>query len=107
MGAFWSAVSTYGNVILSFLVFLVLARLLTPDEFGIVAVASVFVDIILIVSRGGLPEAVIQRPVLEEEFADTAFWLSTGGGFLLCIILVLLALPIAQLFSMPELGRCS
>lgn len=104
VGAFWSAVSTYGNVILSFLVFLVLARLLSPDEFGIVAIASVFVDIILIVSRGGLPEAVIQRPVLEEEFADTAFWLSTGGGLVFAVLLALAAPGIAQLFSMPDLA---
>ncbi len=38
--ALWSAVGGYGNVFLSFAVFLILARLLTPDEFGLVAIAT-------------------------------------------------------------------
>lgn len=102
-GVVWSAVNTYGNVVLSFVVFLVLARLLSPTEFGLVAIASVFVDLVLIVSRGGLPEAVVQRPALEEEFADTAFWLSTTVGALLSVILVLVAPVISNLFTLPEL----
>lgn len=103
LAAFWSAIGSYGNVFISFLVFLILARLLAPDEFGIVAIATVFIDIILVVARGGLPEAIIQRPDLEEEYADTAFWLSTVSGTVLCLALMLAAPFLASLFGMAEL----
>ena len=102
--ALWSAIGGYGNVFLSFVVFLILARLLTPDEFGLVAIATVFVDIILVIARGGLPEAVLQRPELEEDYADTAFWFSLAWGAALCALLSLAAPFIANLFGLAELG---
>ncbi|AMD58252.1 hypothetical protein AWN88_08725 [Agrobacterium tumefaciens] len=102
--ALWSAVGGYGNVFLSFAVFLILARLLTPDEFGLVAIATVFVDIILVIARGGLPEAVVQRPQLEEDYADTAFWFSLGWGAALCVALSVAAPFLAGLFGLAELG---
>lgn len=102
--AMWSAVGGYGNVFLSFAVFLILARLLTPDEFGLVAIATVFVDIILVIARGGLPEAVVQRPQLEEDYADTAFWFSLGWGAALCVALSVAAPFLAGLFGLAELG---
>ncbi|MFK3781085.1 lipopolysaccharide biosynthesis protein [Agrobacterium sp. NPDC089420] len=102
--ALWSAVGGYGNVFLSFAVFLILARLLTPDEFGLVAIATVFVDIILVIARGGLPEAVLQRPQLEEDYADTAFWFSLAWGGALCALLAAAAPLLAVLFGLAELG---
>ena len=102
--ALWSAVGGYGNVFLSFVVFLILARLLTPDEFGLVAIATVFVDIILVIARGGLPEAVLQRPELDEDYADTAFWFSLLWGAVLCALLSLAAPFLAGLFGIAELS---
>jgi len=102
--ALWSAVGSYGNVFLSFIVFLILARLLAPDEFGLVAIATVFVDIILVIARGGLPEAVLQRPQLDEDYADTAFWFSLLWGAVLCALLSLAAPFLADLFRIAELS---
>jgi O-antigen/teichoic acid export membrane protein len=101
--AAWVAVGNYANIAISFLIFVVLARLLSPVEFGIVAVASVFLDVLLVVARGGLPDAIVQKHDLKEEFADTAFWVSTGSGILCCLILFALSGPIALVFKMPEL----
>jgi len=41
-GIFWAAIQKWGNQAISFFVFLILARLLEPDTFGLVAMASVF-----------------------------------------------------------------
>lgn len=103
VAAGWAAMGTVGNTILSFIVFLVLARLLKPAEFGVVAVATVFVDALLVLSRGGLPDAIVQRPELDELYADTAFWVSAGLGVTCCALLMLGSFPIAIIFRMPEL----
>lgn len=101
--AMWAAVSSAGNQILSFVVFVVIARLVTPEEFGIVALAVLLVELSLILSAAGLSDAVIQRPDLEEEAADTAFWTSLGLGTLFAGLSLLLAAPVAALFATPQL----
>ncbi|WP_247508225.1 lipopolysaccharide biosynthesis protein [Bradyrhizobium sp. 1] len=102
--AAWVAVGNYANILISFVIFVVLARLLSPMEFGIVAVATVFLDVLLLVARGGLPDAIVQRHDLTEEYADTAFWVSAGSGIVCCLILFGLSYPISLGFGMPELS---
>ncbi|SDO31509.1 polysaccharide transporter, PST family [Methylobacterium phyllostachyos] len=99
----WVALASVGNVVLSFGVFLVLARLIAPAEFGMVAIAAVFIDILQIVARCGLPDAVVQRADLDEYFAATAFWVMLGTGVLCTVALAASAGPIAWIFDLPEL----
>ncbi|MCJ2136289.1 lipopolysaccharide biosynthesis protein [Methylobacterium sp. J-026] len=99
----WVALASVGNVVLSFGVFLVLARLIAPAEFGMVAIAVVFIDILQIVARCGLPDAVVQRVDLDEDFAATAFWVMLAAGGLCGGALVALSGPIAWVFDLPEL----
>jgi PST family polysaccharide transporter len=99
----WVALASVGNVVLSFGVFLVLARLIEPAEFGLVAVAAVFIDILQIVARGGLPDAVVQRADLDEDFAATAFWVTLASSVVYAAALVGLSWPIAWLLDLPEL----
>lgn len=99
----WVAVASVGNVTLSFGVFLVLARLIGPAEFGMVAIAAVFIDILQIVARCGLPDAVVQRADLDEDFAATAFWVMLATGALCAAGLAALSGPIAWIFDLPTL----
>lgn len=99
----WVAVSTIGNVVFSFVVFLILARLLQPAEFGLVAVAVVFIDILMIVTRGGLPDYVVQRDDTSKSLVDTAFMVSLATGLFYCLVLLAAAGPIAALLRLPEL----
>ncbi len=99
----WVAVSTIGNVLFSFVVFLILARLLQPAEFGLVAVAVVFIDILLIVTRGGLPDYVVQRHDISKSLLDTAFLVSLATSLFYCLVLLAAAGPVAALLRLPEL----
>jgi len=78
-----------------FLIFVVLARLLTPIEFGLVAFLSLFVDLSRGVIFGGIPEALIQRRDWSDEAANTAFWLNVVStlGFVVFAVAVALMLP--------------
>ena len=66
-------------------------------------IAAVFIDILQIVARCGLPDAVVQRADLDEDFAATAFWVMLGSGALYAAALVAVAGPIAAMFDLPEL----
>jgi PST family polysaccharide transporter len=66
-GIFWSAIQDCGSQIGSLIVFSVLSRLLEPKDFGLVALASVFMAFMQIFLDGGFTQALIQRQEIERE----------------------------------------
>lgn len=99
----WSAIDRWGNRIVSVVVLVVLARLLDPKSFGILAAASIFIEYLELFVSQGIGFAIIQRRNLEPQHLNAAFWVNTTGGALLSIVLWLSSRVIADLFSMPEL----
>jgi O-antigen/teichoic acid export membrane protein len=79
-----------------------LARLLTPEQFGVAAIVLVFASLVLVFSDLALGAALVQAKTLTEEDRSTAFWTSVGAGFVFCVAGVLLSGPIASLFGEPE-----
>lgn len=74
----WSYVLTSGRAFMTLGVSLLLARLLGPEAFGIIAMATVFVLFVEMFVGQGLAAAVVQRPQLTETHLDTAFWITAG-----------------------------
>ena len=60
-GVFWNAVAKYSGIIVQLGVTAILARLITPEEFGVVAIATVLITFFSIFSDMGLGSAIIQR----------------------------------------------
>ena len=60
----------------------ILARLLSPDEYGLAAMALVLASLVIVFSDVALGAAIVQRPQLSEEDKSTAFWTSVGVGVL-------------------------
>jgi O-antigen/teichoic acid export membrane protein len=104
-GSRWTAFQFGGSRLATFLVFLVLARLLTPEEFGVVAIATVFVALLQLLAEGGFSQALIQRRDLEPGHVDTVFWTSVGTGLLLAVGLALAARPLSVLYGQPLLAE--
>lgn len=102
-GVAWSFVEKWGQQGITFVVFLILSRLLTPETFGLVASATVFTAFVQILLDQGLLEAVVQRDTLDKEHLDTAFWAALMMGGVLTIIGVAGADLVARFFSEPEL----
>jgi PST family polysaccharide transporter len=82
-GILWSVIQKWGREAISFLTFIALSRLLVPEAFGLVALASVFTVFIQIFLDQGFSAAIVQRANLEREHLDTAFWISILVGILL------------------------
>ncbi|MDZ8024384.1 MAG: MOP flippase family protein [Nostoc sp. DedQUE11] len=102
-GVVWSAIQNWGRQAIAFIVFFVLARLLGPEAFGLVAAASVFLSFIQIFLDQGFSSALVQRKELEPEHLDTAFWTNIGIGLLMTAFSIAAAELVANFFSQPEL----
>jgi O-antigen/teichoic acid export membrane protein len=72
-GMLWMGYGKAAFAILQLVVLGVLARLVTPAEFGVVSAALVVIGVSAIVSQLGLGPAIVQRPQLESRHLDTAF----------------------------------
>lgn len=98
-GVFWSAAGNWGNQLSTFLLFLVLSRLLSPRAFGTVALATVFTTFTKVLAEQGLADAIIQRPEVDKRQLDTAFWTNLGVALVLMVALIGTAPLIANAFD--------
>lgn len=80
------------NNLSSMLIFIVLARLLSPAEFGIVAFATIFIDLSRVLVVAGIPDVLIQREHWDDRVASTAFWANLLLGLLISLGLNLVML---------------
>jgi PST family polysaccharide transporter len=101
-GLTWTFIHTWGGQLLSLVVFLILARLLTREEFGLVALAAIFVAFAQLLIDQGFGDAIIQRPSVTRGHIDTAFWVAIATGTLLSVIGIVIAQPLAALLARAE-----
>lgn len=102
-GVAWSAIENWGNQAIYFVLFLVLARLLPPDAFGLVSLAGVFISFMMVFADQGISDAIVQRQELEPEHLDTAFWANLGVSALLTIFSIAAAPYVSNFFHQPQL----
>jgi O-antigen/teichoic acid export membrane protein len=103
-GVFWSAAGNWGYQLTTLVVVVMLSRLLTPEAFGLVALASVFTALMKLLTEQGLADALVQRRELDPEHLDTAFWMSASVGVLMSAGLVASSWLIADLVNQPDLA---
>jgi O-antigen/teichoic acid export membrane protein len=100
----WSSVQIVVEQISLFGIFVVLARLLDPATFGVVALAVIFVEVAKVIASNGLSSAVVQINALSESAADTAFWINMLLSVALGALMALLSSPLAKLLHQPQMG---
>jgi PST family polysaccharide transporter len=79
----------------------VLARLLTPEAFGVVAVAMTTIVALEVVKDLGTGAAVIQRPSVDQRLLSSVFYLNIVAGFVAAGLMVVGAPLIAEFFDVP------
>lgn len=99
----WSAIETGARYGISFLVGIVLARLLSPDEYGLIGILTIFINFFNVIVDGGFTNAIIRKQGAKDIDYCTVFYINFCVSFLLCIILFLCAPIIAQYFDREEL----
>ncbi len=102
-GVFYTALAKYSGIFISIIIGAILARLLTPDEFGIVALVTVFVSFFNLLSDFGIGPAVIQNQSLTDEDIQSIFSFYILIVIILAVIFFLIAPFIAKFYNKPEL----
>lgn len=97
-GLLWSAVSRFGLNGLIFVKGIILARLLGPEDFGLLAMVSVFTVIATGVTDFGFSQSVIQKKDLSHADQCTAFYANTCIGALMALLLAYSAPQIAAFY---------
>lgn len=102
-GVYWTFFNQMSNNGLSFVVGIILARLLTAEDYGITALPSIFIALSAVVIGGGFGTALIRKPEITEADLSTAFYYSFGMGLLMYACLFVAAPWIADFYNTPVL----
>jgi lipopolysaccharide exporter len=97
----WKTVQLVADQGVSLLRFLVLARLLAPEDFGLLAIATVAVDLLLALTNVGLQPALVQLRSRDRRHYDAAWTVGSLRGLLLSVLLFVGSGPIAAIYGEP------
>ena len=102
-GVFWSAVERYSLQVVQFLLKLVIARILIPDDYGLIGMIAIFMAVSQIFIDGGFSNALIQKKERSEADYNTVFYINFGISVLIYLILFFCAPLIASFYEQPLL----
>jgi PST family polysaccharide transporter len=102
-GGVVSVAMQYGNGILQILAAAVLARLLTPGDFGLVAIVTVLTSFASLLIDFGLGDVTTQRSKITPSQISSLFWISSGVGLAVAVALAAASPLIAAVYREPEL----
>ena len=102
-GVSWSLIDNVASSGISFLVGIVLARILTPAEFGLLGMITVFIAVSNSIVDSGFSSALIRKSDANNTDYNTVFYFNLLLGILLYLLLFLCAPAISAFFHEPEL----
>ena len=102
-GLIWSGLSHGGRQLSQLVIVSILAHLLSPNDFGLLAMATVFTNLATLIAELGVGYALIQKQDVEEKHYSSAFWLNIFIGLLLTIIFIFISPLIAKFYNKPSL----
>lgn len=106
-GFLWSSAGTLGNGLVSLLVTTVLARILTPEDFAIVALLTVFVTVSNVLVDSGFSQAIIRDDNLSAQDLSSVFLFNMTLSICLYGLLFAVSPYIAGFYDLPELAFLS
>jgi teichuronic acid exporter len=98
-GLLWSSIQLFGTQGIGFFVSIILARLLLPSEFGLIAMLGIFMGVGAVLINGGLTQSLIRTQETDEEDFATVFYFNLVGSILIYIIIFLCAPLIASFYK--------
>lgn len=102
-GAVWSVLQIGGRQLISIGSTAILARLVTPDDYGLLGMVTTLTALLLVFSDMGLSWATVQRKELSQAQVSNLFWLNAVAGLLLWGLCILLAPWVASFYARDEL----
>lgn len=106
-GTAWSMIDSVANQGITFLVGLVLARLLTPEEYGLIGIIMIFVAVFNSIVDSGFSSALVRKTDVKDIDYNTVFITNLTLSFVLFFVMFFCAPWIAQFFQQPQLEPLS
>lgn len=104
-GLTWSFIDQFANLGITFVVGIVLARLLTPREFGLIGMISIFIAVSYTFVNSGFTQALIRKKNCSQTDYSTVFYFNLAASIIFFIILFTASQVISDFFQEPELKR--
>ena len=104
-GIAWSAVEKYSRMIIGFISGIILARLLTPCDYGCIGMLAIFMELAESITNSGFSSALIQRKRPSQEDYSTIFFWNIGMAMVMYAILYFCAPAIARFYDIPLLSK--
>jgi len=104
-GAYWTGTSSVVVTVLHFAQLAVLARLLVPEDFGLMAMMMVVIGFAQAFADMGISNAIIHRQDTTDEHLSSLYWLNILAGTVLFLLLVATVPAIEALFAEPRLAE--
>ena len=102
-GAAWTVAMRFSMRGIGLVSTVILARLLVPADFGLVAMATIIFGLVEVMGRFGFGVFLIQKQNAGHDYYDTAWTLSILRGVVTCGLLFVIAMPVADFFGDPRL----
>jgi O-antigen/teichoic acid export membrane protein len=102
-GLYWKFAEQFSNYGIKFIIGIVMARMLSPSDYGITALPGVFMAITYIFANGSFGQALIRKTDLKEEDLSTAFYYSMVVGIFFYTLLFFASPWIADFYDTPVL----
>jgi len=102
-GLVWTAAARFSAQLLSWASFVIVARLLTPADFGVVTGASTFTGIIALIAEFGLGSAIIARPSLTSTEKSQLLGASVLAGLLAMLVCLAMSIPLSKVLKLAAL----
>lgn len=102
-GLFWKLMENGGAQGVQFLVSIILARLLSPEEYGVVGVILIFVTIANVLVQNGFSTALIQKRKVDDTDFSSVFFFNMAASAVIYLVLFLAAPGIASFYSNQEM----
>lgn len=100
----WGVIDNFANSGVTFLVGLVLARLLSAEEFGVLGIITIFINLSITIIDGGLATALIRKKNVNELEYNTVFYSNLCISIFLMLLLLVSSDLIASFFEQPILS---
>ena len=101
--AIWSFLERFSSEIIAFVIGIVLARLLTPHDYGVVGITTIFIVFSNVIIESGFTNALIRKSNRTEDDLSTAFYFNVLVGVFCYVFLFFVAPWIANYFEEPAL----
>lgn len=103
-GLFWSSVERFSNQGVQFVFSIILARLLSPSDYGIIAMVTIFFAVAQSFVDSGFSNALVRKADRTEEDLSTCFYFNIGVGIIAYLMLFFIAPLIAKFYNQPILS---